>query len=219
MYKDIVRFLEDQNYEIFDKEFLIWIDWRECDEDVLCYVNGRLEDSDKFNTLSVDNGKPYGADIILKNGSKELMIDYGERMQRDVTLKALGEFLSPKYEIRLFKPALGGDTLAFVLLKSEVWGELERKFDADRVRFFFASVLSQKAMFELDMQEIEWLLEFRARGVKSAKTERKFMEQKAILKDIECRKQSGEIDLKTYLKFKNQAKEELDKIYGTDETP
>src|SRR3712207_3058215 len=133
MYEEIVRFLEDQNDEIFDKEFLVWIDWRECDEDIARYVNSRLEDADKFEVCLADNGKPYGADIILKNGSKELMIKYGEQMQRDVTLRALGEFLSPKYELRLFKPTLGDDTLAFVLLKSEIWGELERKFDADRV--------------------------------------------------------------------------------------
>ncbi len=49
---------------IWDSEALIWIDWREYDEDIVRYFNDKLEDKIEFELI--DNGKDYGADIVLK---------------------------------------------------------------------------------------------------------------------------------------------------------
>ena len=63
-------FLEDTNNfeELLESDTLIWVDHREYDEDIISYVNEKLED--KIEIVLKDNGKPYGEDIYLKHKDK-----------------------------------------------------------------------------------------------------------------------------------------------------
>ena len=50
--------------DLFDSETIIWIDWREDDEDVVNYFNDMIDEP--IDIQIVSNGKPYGDDIVLK---------------------------------------------------------------------------------------------------------------------------------------------------------
>ncbi|WP_257846818.1 hypothetical protein [Veillonella faecalis] len=93
MYK-LVRdfFSHDMDLDdLFDSEAIIWIDWREDDEDVVNYFNDMMDEPIDIQTVS--NGKLYGDDIVLQKGDKKLQIPYSEEKDRDVTIKYFNDFV------------------------------------------------------------------------------------------------------------------------------
>ena len=149
-------FLEDTNNfeELLETDTLIWVDNREYDEDIISYVNEKLED--KIEIVLKDNGKPY---IYLKHKDKSFMIPYKEKMDRDTTIKSINEFIQPKYEIRFCIESLGNDTLAFVVLTKDLWKQLENEFDKEKVSYYFEEINFKSKMFDMDVDTI-----FKIRG-------------------------------------------------------
>lgn len=145
--------------DLFDSEAIIWIDWREYDEDVVNYFNDMMDEP--IDIQIVSNGKPYGDDIVLKHGNKELQIPYGDEQDRDVTIKYFNDFVKPDYEVRWFAESLGNDTLGFTVLSGAEWANLEDEFGADTVRYYFEPINLESNMFNLDMDEVSALLELR----------------------------------------------------------
>ena len=145
--------------DLFDSEAIIWIDWREYDEDVVNYFNDMMDEP--IDIQIVSNGKPYGDDIVLKNGNKELQIPYGDEQDRDVTIKYFNDFVKPDYEVRWFAESLGNDTLGFTVLSGAEWAKLNDEFGADTVRYYFEPIDLKSNMFNLDMDEVSALLELR----------------------------------------------------------
>lgn len=150
----IKNFLENsENIDsIIKSDALIWIDWREYDEDIISYVNEKIED--KVEVEFISNDKAYGDDICLKYPDQSLIVPYREVMDRDTTIKYLNEFIQPKYEIRFFMESLGSDTLAFAVLPEDLWRTLEAAFGLDKVHFYFEKIELDSKMFDLDMDEI-----------------------------------------------------------------
>ncbi len=161
MYKLVKDFFsQDMGLDdLFDSEAIIWIDWREYDEDVVNYFNDMLDEPIDIQTVS--NGKPYGDDIVLKKGDKELLIPYGDEQDRDVTIKYFNDFVQPDYEVRWFVESLGNDTLGFTVLSGTEWANLEDEFGADAVRYYFELIDLESNMFNLDMNEVSALLALR----------------------------------------------------------
>lgn len=145
--------------DLFDSEAIIWIDWREYDEDVVNYFNDMMNEPIDIQTVS--NGKPYGDDIVLKNGNKELQIPYGDEQDRDVTIKYFNDFVKPDYEVRWFTESLGNDTLGFTVLSGTEWTKLNDEFGADVVRYYFEPIDFESDMFNLGMDEVFALLALR----------------------------------------------------------
>ena len=161
LYKELRSFFAndmDLN-DLFDSEAIIWIDWREYDEDVVNYFNDMMDEP--IDIQIVSNGKPYGDDIVLKNGNKELQIPYGDEQDRDVTIKYFNDFVKPDYEVRWFAESLGNDTLGFTVLSGAEWAKLNDEFGADTVRYYFEPINLESNMFNLDMDEVSELLELR----------------------------------------------------------
>ena len=158
-YENIKKFLEDtENFEpLIESDTLIWIDWREYDEDIISYINEKIED--KVEIVSQDNGKPYGEDIILNHKDKSLMIPYKEKMDRDTTIKYLNEFIKPKYQIRFCIESLGNDTLAYVVLAKDLWEQLESEFSTEKVSYYFEKINLESKMFDMDFETV-----FKIRG-------------------------------------------------------
>ena len=106
VYNEIKEFLKDpiKNREaFFNNSSITWIDWREYDEDIIGYFNGLLAHDDiiELETKEIDLGR--GIDLILKKDNKVLTIPYeDDETDRDITIKTLDEFISPKYQIRVF---------------------------------------------------------------------------------------------------------------------
>ena len=148
--------------DLFDSEAIIWIDWREDDEDVVNYFNDMMDEPIDIQTVS--NGKPYGDDIVLQKGDKELQIPYGDEKDRDVTIKYFNDFVQPDYEVRWFVESLGNDTLGFTVLSGAEWAKLNDEFGADTVRYYFESINLESNMFNLDMDGVSALLELREKN-------------------------------------------------------
>lgn len=195
--------------DLFDSEAIIWVDWREDDEDVVNYFNDMMDEPIDIQTVS--NGKQYGDDIVLQKGNKKLLIPYGDEKDRDVTIKYFNDFVKPDYEVRWFSESLGDDTLGFTVLSGTEWAKLNDEFGADTVRYYFESIDLESNMFNLDMDEVFALLALRENS-DSVNTD--FSTQLDWIKIINKekalteQKENGQIDLKQYM----VAKKELQQI-------
>ena len=158
VYNEIKEFLEnpvDNMENFFNSRAITWIDWREYDEDIISYFNGLLPQEDIVDVEIKEIKSGRGIDIILKKDNKTLAIPYeDDETDRDITIKTLDEFISPKYQIRLFSESLGDDTLAFTVLNSNEWKELENEFGKEKLEFFFTPVSQFKGIFNMSMKEV-----------------------------------------------------------------
>ena len=159
IYNEIKNFFEnpvDNMENFFNSRAITWIDWREYDEDIISYFNGLLPQEDIVDVEIKEIKLGRGIDIILKKDNKTLAIPYeDDETDRDITIKTLDEFISPKYQIRLFSESLGDDTLAFTVLNSNEWKELENEFGKEKLEFFFTPVSQFKSIFNMSMKEVK----------------------------------------------------------------
>ena len=202
--------------DLFDSEAIIWIDWREDDEDVVNYFNDMMDEPIDIQTVS--NGKQYGDDIVLQKGNKKLLIPYGDEKDRDVTIKYFNDFVKTDYEVRWFAESLGDDTLGFTVLSGAEWTKLNDEFGADTVRYYFEPIDRESNMFNLDMDEVFALLALRENSdgmntdfstqldwIKIINKEKALTEQK----------ENGQIDLKQYMVAKKELQQIKDEFIAT----
>ena len=197
--------------DLFDSEAIIWIDWREYDEDVVNYFNDMMDEPIDIQTVS--NGKPYGDDIVLKNGDKELQIPYVDEQDRDVTIKYFNDFVKPDYEVRWFTESLGNDTLGFTVLSGTEWAKLNDEFGADVVRYYFEPIDFESDMFNLGMDEVFALLALRedSEGVNTQfSTQLDWIRIIKKEKALTEQKETGQIDLKQYMVAKKELQQSKD---------
>ena len=197
--------------DLFDSEAIIWIDWREYDEDVVNYFNDMMDEPIDIQTVS--NGKPYGDDIVLKNGNKELQIPYGDEQDRDVTIKYFNDFVKPDYEVRWFAESLGNDTLGFTVLSGAEWAKLNDEFGEDVIRYYFEPIDFESDMFNLGMDEVFALLALRenSEGVNTQfSTQLDWIRIINKEKTLTEQKENGQIDLKQYMVAKKELQQSKD---------
>ena len=197
--------------DLFDSEAIIWIDWREDDEDVVNYFNDMMDEPIDIQTVS--NGKSYGDDIVLQKGDKELLIPYGDEKERDVTIKYFNEFVKPDYEVRWFTESLGNDTLGFTVLSVAEWAKLDDEFGADTVRYYFEPIDFESDMFNLGMDEVFALLALRenSEGVNTQfSTQLDWIRIINKEKTLAEQKENGQIDLKQYMVAKKELQQSKD---------
>lgn len=197
--------------DLFDSEAIIWIDWREYDEDVVNYFNDMMDDPVDIKTVS--NGKAYGDDIVLQKGDKELQIPYGDEQDRDVTIKYFNDFVKPDYEVRWFTESLGNDTLGFTVLSGAEWAKLNDEFGEDVVRYYFEPIDFESDMFNLGMDEVFALLALRedSEGVNTQfSTQLDWIRIINKEKNLAEQKENGQIDLKQYMVAKKELQQSKD---------
>ena len=197
--------------DLFDSEAIIWIDWREDDEDVVNYFNDMMDEPIDIQTVS--NGKLYGDDIVLQKGDNELLIPYGDEKDRDVTIKYFNDFVQPDYEVRWFTESLGNDTLGFTVLSGAEWAKLDDEFGADTVRYYFEPIDFESDMFNLGMDEVFALLALRenSEGVNTQfSTQLDWIRIINKEKTLAEQKENGQIDLKQYMVAKKELQQSKD---------
>ena len=202
--------------DLFDSEAIIWIDWREYDEDVVNYFNDMMDEP--IDIQIVSNGKPYGDDIVLKNGNKELQIPYGDEQDRDVTIKYFNDFVKPDYEVRWFTESLGNDTLGFTVLSGAEWAKLNDEFGEDVIRYYFEPIDFESDMFNLGMDEVFALLALRenSEGVNTQfSTQLDWIRIINKEKTLAEQKENGQIDLKQYMVAKKELQQIKDDFVAT----
>ena len=213
LYKELRSFFANDIdlTDLFDSEAIIWIDWREYDEDVVNYFNDMMDEPIDIKTVS--NGKPYGDDIVLKKGDKELQIPYGDEQDRDVTIKYFNDFIKPDYEVRWFVESLCNDTLGFTVLSVSEWAKLDGEFGADTVRYYFEPIDFESDMFNLGMDEVFALLALRenSEGVNTQfSTQLDWIRIINKEKTLAEQKENGQIDLKQYMVAKKELQKSKD---------
>ena len=158
-YNEIKNFFEnpvDNMENFFNSRAITWIDWREYDEDIISYFNCLLPQEDIVDVEIKEIKLGRGIDIILKKDNKTLTIPYeDDKTDRDITIKTLNDFIAPKYQIRVFMESLGDDTLAFTVLNSDEWKDLENEFGKEKLEFFFTPVSQFKGIFNMSMKEVK----------------------------------------------------------------
>nr|WP_241635554.1 glutathione reductase [Fusobacterium gastrosuis] len=204
------RFLQNpkENEEIIDADTLIWVDWREYDEDIISYFSEKMKD--KIEVEFISNNQPYGDDICLKYKDKSLIIPYKEKMDRDTTIKYLNEFIKPKYEIRLWSESLGDDTLAFIVLKQNLWEELEKEFGKRILNNYFCQITLSSKMFDLQYDVVEYARLKKLNPDVSFFILVSYLEIDKKEKNLIDKKNKGEIDLKNYLQQRKEIKAQKD---------
>lgn len=163
-YRSIKTFLNntDDIDGLCESDAVVFIDWREYDEDIVYYFNQKT--NNKIRVEMQDNGKSYGDDIVLKYQEKTIAIPYDEKMDRDTTIIYTNEIVRSDYEIRWCTDSLGSDTLGFVILEKPMWENLEAIFGQDKVRYYFEPVFPGKKMFRLDIDEVFALMNSRKKN-------------------------------------------------------
>ena len=218
LYKELRSFFAndmDLN-DLFDSEAIIWIDWREDDEDVVNYFNDMMDEP--IDIKMVSNGKAYGDDIVLQKGDKELQIPYVDEQDRDVTIKYFNDFVKPDYEVRWFAESLGNDTLGFTVLSGPEWAKLNDEFGADVVRYYFEPIDFESDMFNLGMDEVFALLALRenSEGVNTQfSTQLDWIRIINKEKTLAEQKENGQIDLKQYMVAKKELQQIKDDFVAT----
>ena len=218
LYKELRSFFANDIdlTDLFDSEAIIWIDWREYDEDVVHYFNDMMDEPIDIKTVS--NGKAYGDDIVLQKGDKELQIPYGDEQDRDVTIKYFNDFVKPNYEVRWFVESLGNDTLGFTVLSVAEWAKLDDEFGADTVRYYFEPINLESDMFNLGMDEVFALLALRenSEGVNTQfSTQLDWIRIINKEKTLAEQKENGQIDLKQYMVAKKELQQIKDDFVAT----
>ena len=218
LYKELRSFFANDIdlTDLFDSEAIIWIDWREYDEDVVRYFSDVM--AEPIDIEIVGNGKPYGDDIVLRKGDKELQIPYGDEQDRDVTIKYFNDFVQPDYEVRWFVESLGNDTLGFTVLSVAEWAKLDDEFGADTVLYYFEPIDFESDMFNLGMDEVFALLALRenSEGVNTDFSVQldwiKIINKEKALSE---QKEKGQIDLKQYMVAKKELQQIKDEFIAT----
>lgn len=138
---------------------MIWVDWGE-----VSYLNEVLPETDAIDYACIDTEEERGFEIILKKDGMVRAIPYApDHADRDTTLKAAQEYLTPTYEIRWYMGSLGSDTLAFAVLRAEQWTRLAQEFGPEMLDYYFAPIDADSKMFEMDADEVFDLLEQRGK--------------------------------------------------------
>lgn len=159
--QEIATFLNNPTEEVLEKlweedKLLVWIDWREYEEDIIDYFNEHLAEMAKIVCEMQEIDKPRGVDIVLTSKEKSMTVPFADdRTDRDSAIRAMQEIIAPYNQIRWFMESLGGDTLAFVLLSTEQWMELEQQFGKEKVQFYFQVITNDSVMFEMGMEEMD----------------------------------------------------------------
>ena len=205
---DVVKsFLSSQMTveDFFESSAVVWVDWREDDSDLIEYFNDLMKEPVEVQML--DNGKPYGDDILLKKGEKEFLIPYQEVMDRDTTIKYFNDCIKPEYEIRWLVESLGSDTLGFVLLPSHEWQSLAEEFGHAKVENVFLPITLESKMFDLDVNDVFDLMDLRSKNeTLGFATLLEWVELDSEERALSEQKENGEIDLKTYLEAQKRIK-------------
>lgn len=135
--KFLKEYLTTQNNDFFKDNFyddsdghniVMWIDWREEDENIVTYCE-RILQTNQLSAETLDAENKRGFDIIITYKNQKTIIPYkGAGADRDTTIKTLNKTIQTEFEIRLCKESLGSDTLCFLPLAKEQWSELEAKY-------------------------------------------------------------------------------------------
>jgi len=108
---------------------------------------GKEDDDDEVVLALGEEFLPYEVDadyadnglMITAKGQEHFMILKNAPEDRYQTLRKLNEIISPEHEMRVMQICLNDDIHSFIILESNTWKDLEKKYGA-KVKEHFASI-------------------------------------------------------------------------------
>ena len=126
------RTFDDMFYGDFDDEFVMWVDHRESDDDIIKMCERVLNTGEL--DVRVDNDT---LDLIVDYCGVEHTIEYPDGwVNRDTTISALNNIIQPEFELRYCTASGGNDIAAILPLKREEWHALEVRCGDTLDRYF-----------------------------------------------------------------------------------
>ncbi|MBS9767226.1 MAG: hypothetical protein KGV44_06775 [Flavobacteriaceae bacterium] len=123
------NFFEDyfcENADIY--KIAMWIDWKECDEDIIKCCADVLLCKDLSVEVDEDIPENRGVDVyIIYKGVKTKVIYEEDKTSIDRTLITLNKVINEDYEIRRCIES-DADTMCFLPLTHKQWERLEKKY-------------------------------------------------------------------------------------------
>lgn len=117
-------------------DIVMWIDWREEDENIIEYCVDILQ-TDQLSVETLDANNIRGFETIITYKNQEITIPYKcEGADRDTTIRTLNQIIKSDFEIRLCKESYGSDTLCFLPLTNKQWFQLEEKYKTQVAKKF-----------------------------------------------------------------------------------
>lgn len=126
--KELVDLLMKNQDAINDDSFclenkVIWIDWKECDEDIINTVSSMIGGKQ----LSVEiNGDSIKLSRCGDNRVQPMEFQLGDR---DVTIKAVARVIGPEYKLVFITSSDNSDTLAFMVIPAIEYQELIHNYE------------------------------------------------------------------------------------------
>lgn len=177
----------NENKDSFsDTNSVIWIDWKDFDEDIIATCNHHLPKESQIDFIYQETEKGIGYDILLKKNGICTPIPYTDALTaRDTTLKSIQKYIAPTYEIRWYMDSLGSDTLGFCILPYAQWQQLEDEFGVDFVTYYFYPIKDNIDLFALDIDDVFQMIE-RREAYKKELDQLRFEKSMGILADAAC---------------------------------
>ena len=99
-----------------DDATVIWVDWREAEEDIVDYCEEKLQ-TGTLNCECVDADNEAGFELFIeyKDDRQRVPLVYGEE-DRHIAIRAVNQILAPDYEIRLNAQKFRPQTRTFCVL-------------------------------------------------------------------------------------------------------
>lgn len=151
--EQIESYLEQPTEEMyFDlisgrNNLLLIVDWQDNDEDIVEECADLLGLSDlKAEMRPNQQSIGFAMDIVFDQKRINVPFD-ADGADRDTTLISLNKILQPEYEMRLCQASMGDDEIEFLVLPTELWGKLQRRYGRDVIDDCFAVIDEESCFF------------------------------------------------------------------------
>jgi hypothetical protein len=122
-------------------EASFWVDWKECDDDIVRYCESVLR-TGHLRAEWTDAGEMF----ISFRSTRVRVPLLKDAADRHITIHTLNQLLAPDYEIRYVCVSDGADSAAFVPLRSAEWKQLEEEFP-QQVAYRFLPIQESPNLF------------------------------------------------------------------------
>ncbi len=94
-----------------DEENILWVDWRQCEDEIVASLSARLGLPELTCNIE-DDSNEHGYRVVITYRENSITVDpAGELDTRHATLNAVDELVAPEHEIRYALDTEGGDSI------------------------------------------------------------------------------------------------------------
>ncbi len=129
------RTFDDMFYGDFDYQFVMWLDHRESDDDIVKMCERVLKTGELDGWFDDDT-----LDLVVDYRGVQHRIEYPKDFaDRDTSIAGLNKIIQPEFELRYCTASAGSDTAAILPLKPAEWHALEARC-GEKLHLYFEPI-------------------------------------------------------------------------------